>query len=260
MKLVSCFSPTCLQKSRGHFTAPNFYHSVKRDECDVDISCDDTGSDCVITAPDIDPEIDPSVQLNEDASSVALKDYFKVTIGGFSAATIINCLIIAFGFLTFGGNSNGVILNNYSTFDTGATICRFLTAISVIGGYPFLISACRSEFLELWHLRSGRTTASRKMEKRTTFVMLLTLTLASMVISNAGFVIGLVGAIMGSAMVYIVPSLLYLAYTGKMVGTKRKRIRAERMFCRLLIVFGAVSALAGGSVSIISNFFPHLLL
>lgn len=229
---------------------------MKRDECDVTTNCNETGSECVISSP----EIDPSVQLKDDERSTVLKDFYKVTIGGFSAVTVINCLIMASGFLTFGGNSNGVILNNYSTFDTGATICRFLTGISVIGGYPFLISACRSEFLGLLHLRSGRTTASRKMEKRTTFVILLMLTLASMVISNAGFVIGLVGSIMGSAMVYIFPSLLYLAYTGKIVETKRSRIRVERMFCRALIVFGVVAAVAGGSVSIISNFFPSLLL
>ncbi|KAG7339278.1 transmembrane amino acid transporter [Nitzschia inconspicua] len=240
----------------GHFTAPNFYHSVKRAECAVPSTSDDGGIDCITAAP----EVDPSFQLKADENSVVLKDFFKVTIGGFSAVTIINCFIMAFGFLTFGGNSSGVILNNYSTFDSGATVCRFLTAISVIGGYPFLMSACRSEFLVLWNLRSGRTTASQMMEKRTTFFMLLMLTLGSMLISNAGFVIGLIGAILGSAIVYIFPSLLYLAYTGKMVETKRTRIRVERMFCRLLILFGIVAAFAGGSVSILSNCFPHLLI
>ncbi|KAL3921585.1 MAG: hypothetical protein SGILL_002670, partial [Bacillariaceae sp.] len=213
--------------------------------------------ECIIGAGDMDDDECERIQL-KDEDSLVLNDYFKVTFGGFFAVTVINCLIMAFGFLTFGGHSKGVILNNYSTFDTGATICRFLTAISVIGGYPFLISACRSEFLELWHLRSGKTRATRQFEKRTTMVMLLTLTLASMVISNAGFVIGLVGAIMGSAMVYIFPSILHLAYTGKM-ATKRRRIRFERMVSRFLIVFGVGAALAGGSVSIISNFFPHLL-
>jgi sodium-coupled neutral amino acid transporter 11 len=143
--------------------------------------------------------------------------------------------------------------------DSGATICRFLTAISVIGGYPFLISACRSEFLELWHLKSGKTKATRKFEQQTTSVLLLCLTVASMFISNAGFVIGLIGSIMGSAMVYIFPSLLYLAYTGKMPQPTGTRIRIERMLCRLLIAFGVVAAVAGGSVSILSNFFPQLL-
>jgi sodium-coupled neutral amino acid transporter 11 len=121
------------------------------------------------------------------------------------------------------------------------------------------MSACRTEFLELWHLRSGKTQASRKLEKSVTSILLLLLTLASMVISNAGFVIGLIGSIMGSAMVYIFPSLLYLSYTGKQPKSPKKRIKVERMVSRLLIVFGVIAALAGGSVSIISNLFPHLL-
>jgi hypothetical protein len=186
---------------------------------------------------------------------MALTNYFKVTLGGFSDATIINCLIMAFGFLTFGGRSQGVILNNYSTFDSGATICRFLTAVSVIGGYPFLISACRSEFLE--NMRIGATST---MVKRTTFVFLLLLKLVSMFISNAGFVIGLVGTVVGSAMVYIFPSLLYLSYSGNMMGgTTDITIRVERMFCRLFIVFGVVAALLGGIVSIINCYSLRML-
>jgi amino acid permease len=223
---------------------------VRRDES---ICCGDGDGECAITLQNIN---NTHVGINGGKGSIALEDYFKVTMGGFSTATIINCWIMAFGFLTFGSNSQGVILNNYSTLDTCATFCRFLTTVSVIGGYPFLISACRSEFLEL--MRNG-TTSERETE--ITFVMLLSLTLASMVISNAGFVIGLVGAVLGSAIVYIFPSLLYLTHTAKLVDTKNDtRIRVERMFCRLLIAFGVVSALLGGSVSIISNFFPWLLL
>jgi hypothetical protein len=221
---------------------------MKRDES---VFCGHKGDECITTPPNIDL----SVQLNDDECSFAIQDYFRVTVGGFSAATIVNSLIMAFGFLTFGGNSQGVILNNYSTFDIGATVCRFLTAVSVIGGYPFLISACRSEFSEL--MRFGKTS---KMEKRITFVMLLSLTLISMVTSNAGFVIGLVGAILGSALVYIFPSLLYLTYTRNMVKTKYStRIRVERFFCRLLFIFGVVAALFGGGVSVISHFSPRLL-
>jgi amino acid permease len=221
---------------------------VKREES---ICCGDSGGTSNITLP----SIDPSSQCNDDKDTMALTNYFKVTLGGFSAATIINCLIMVFGFLTFGGSSQGVILNNYSTFDSGATICRFLTAVSVIGGYPFLISACRSEFLEL--MRIGATST---MVKRTTFVLLLLLTLVSMVISNAGFVIGLVGTVMGSAMVYIFPSVLYLSYSVNVVGgTKDITIRVERMFCRLLTVFGVVAALFGGSVSIINSYSLRIL-
>jgi hypothetical protein len=54
------------------------------------------------------------------------------------------------GFLTFGGNSAGVILNNYATADKGAVISRLLMTLSVIGGYPFMLRACKSTFVQLY--------------------------------------------------------------------------------------------------------------
>jgi hypothetical protein len=151
---------------------------------------------------------------------------------------------MTFGFLTFGGNAMGVILNNFSTFDKGATVCRLLTAISVIGGYPFLISACRGEILELYNLITDRK-PTRKDERLTTAMLLSSLTLISMAVSDSGLIIGLAGAVMGSALVYIFPSLLYLSTTNKMKKPKTRIILLERILCRFLVVFGAFAAFAG---------------
>jgi Transmembrane amino acid transporter protein len=191
-------------------------------------------------------------------NSSSLNDYFKVTAGGFFAASLINCLILSFGFLTFGRNSMGVILSNYSTKDVGATICRLLTAISVVGGYPFLVSACRSEILKLWTMNSA-TKATRRLEKGVTSGLLLCLMMASMMISNAGFVIGFTGAVMGSVLGYILPCFLYLSYTANMMSPMKTTTVLERMFCRILIVFGILAAMAGGIVTILNNYFPNIL-
>ena len=51
---------------------------------------------------------------------------------GFAGTALINVAFMAFGFLTFGGNSAGLILNNYSTKDLGATFCRLVTAAAEI--------------------------------------------------------------------------------------------------------------------------------
>lgn len=238
--------------NRGHFSAPDFYHSVSQTEA--------------LPGVGVNPKVAGSTK--DKNNSAVLKDYFKVTAGGFFAALCMNCLIMAFGFLTFGGNSMGVILNNYSTKDVGATICRLLMAISIIGGYPFLVSACRGEILALWKLRTRRLEVPENLEKQVTSALLLCLTMASMVVSNAGFVIGLSGAVMGSVIGYIFPCLLFLSSTG--TGTKltsssssppmNMSARLERMLCRILISFGVVAALAGGAVSIINNYFPHLLM
>lgn len=62
---------------------------------------------------------------------------------------VISMLMMAFGFLTFGASSSGVILNNYSTLDRGATLCRLLMGMSIIGTYPFVFTAMRNSLFEL---------------------------------------------------------------------------------------------------------------
>ena len=51
---------------------------------------------------------------------------------GFGATAVLSILFTSFGFLTFGGASSGFILNNYSTRDFSAVLCRVLTIVTLI--------------------------------------------------------------------------------------------------------------------------------
>jgi amino acid permease len=93
-----------------HFVAPDFYHNLQ----------DNTESRFTI-----------------------------LTATGFSIMAVLSCAITAMGFLTFGGNSAGMILNNYSTSDMGASACRFLMALSLIGSYPFAFSPMKSGLMTM---------------------------------------------------------------------------------------------------------------
>jgi len=104
----------CNTAFMAHFAAPDFYHV-----------------------------------LGSKDSEKAMMKFKRLVIFGFSGVVLINAAILAFGFLTFGGNCNGIVLNNYSTLDMGATICRLLMALSVIGGFPFLINASRQTLFKL---------------------------------------------------------------------------------------------------------------
>ena len=86
--------------------------------------------------------------LGNDSDSTLAK-FQKLVLFGFGGVFAINAAILVFGFLTFGGNCNGIVLNNYSTMDMGATFCRLLMALCVIGGFPFLVNASRQTFFEL---------------------------------------------------------------------------------------------------------------
>ena len=51
--------------------------------------------------------------------------------------------VTAFGFLSFGAASNGLILNNYSTADSVMSLARIAVTISIIASYPLIFVGCR---------------------------------------------------------------------------------------------------------------------
>jgi amino acid permease len=208
----------------GHFSAPDFYHSVRR----------------------------------KDASAnKALDDFLKVTVGAFPVVILVNCLVLVFGFLTFGGNSSGFILNNYSNLDPFASLCRLLMAICVIGGYPFLVGGCKSEVVGLLKSKTNQE-PSEKTKRTITRTLVALLAGGTLLLKDAGFVIGFNGSVMGSAILFIFPSLLFLSHTGKMDQLPR-RLKLERWFCRFLVGFGTFLAAAGGTVCVVNSYFPRFL-
>jgi len=134
----------------------------------------------------------------------------KLTGMGFLATAVLSILMMSFGFLTFGASSSGVILNNYSTSDFGATVCRLLMGIAVVGTYPFVFSGMRSAFFQL--VKKGEE-VTEKESRTATQAMLATLTGLALVLKNAGFIVGFNGALMGSAIIYIFPPLMFLKST-----------------------------------------------
>lgn len=187
--------------------------------------------------------------------------YAAFTGLGFFFTAAISIAMMALGFLTFGGNSSGMILNNYSIKDTGATFCRLLMAFSLIGSYPFVFKAVKSS-LTPFIVKGGEVT--EKFNKQLTRALLGLLMGISLLIKDAGFVVGFNGAVMGSAIIYIFPPIIFLKNTKKRVlnGQKNpasKRLFLERTINKLLIALGVVFIIMGGYVSVLNSFYPHLL-
>lgn len=85
----------------------------------------------------------------------------------------------------------------------------------------------------------------------------------SLVLEDAGVVVSFNGAVMGSAIIFIFPALLFLKSTTAKLASGvmelTKQVKLERFLCRLLVGVGAMGSLIGGAVTIISKYFPHLL-
>jgi amino acid permease len=208
----------------AHFGAPEFYHSLKG-------SADDP-----------------------DEKKKAIAKYNLMTLLGYSSVAAVNAMLLSFGFLTFGGNCAGIVLNNYSTLDPGAALSRLLIMVSVIGGFPFLFGACRSAALDLF--ASGKEVTD-SLRKKATAILLAVITAISLIVEDAGFVVSFNGALMGTAIIYIFPALLFLKETAGRITSGW--VRLERWFSRFLVVFGSVSAILGAVTSVLNSYFPHLL-
>uniref|UniRef100_A0A7R9VTN1 Amino acid transporter transmembrane domain-containing protein n=1 Tax=Pseudictyota dubia TaxID=2749911 RepID=A0A7R9VTN1_9STRA len=195
-----------------------------------------------------------------DLEDNSLRRFGLLSAAGFGGTCLISVVMMSLGFLTFGGNSAGLILNNYSSRDAGATACRFVTAVSLIGSYPIFFRGIKSAFLDLFYKDKEITD---RFSKTLTKLLLGSLAGLALVLKNAGFTVSFVGAVMGSAIIYVFPPYMYLKSTSRRIrsGALRlsKRVRAERMASRVIIGLGALMGVVGGSVTVMDAFFPRLL-
>lgn len=124
------------------------------------------------------------------------------------------------GYATFGDVSMGNILLNYSSSDVLSTLGRLATGLSIIFGFPLISNGCREGFKnasDALCLFGGA--ASNPTNHKTLVLSLLVLTTSlSIVAEDVGLVAGLTGALMGSSLVYICPTLLYAKIVKRKMG------------------------------------------
>lgn len=177
---------------------------------------------------------------------------FKVLVGlGFGFTVLANIVVMTAGFLTFGGACKGMILNNYSPLDIGATISRLLVAVSLIGSFPIYARAIKSAYLEFVYKGQQVSDETSKMVNR---LIVGCITATSLLVSDAGIVISLLGAIMGSAIIYQLPSIIFLKKTRRLMQEGKlsmsNRLYVERIVNKCLIGIGGLLAILGTMVTL----------
>lgn len=131
-----------------------------------------------------------------------------VVNGGFFASIVLFVFIMSIGFMTFGGNSLGFVLNNYSNNDVLATVARFAIGLALITGFPFTFTALRNGVLDLAQLKGP---ARDKAFAPVTIGGLGLLTALALVLKDVGFVVSISGAMFGCAVMFIIPAILNIA-------------------------------------------------
>jgi amino acid permease len=130
-----------------------------------------------------------------------------VVVNAFSLSGIIYILFSSFGYLTFGSSSDGYILNNFSTNDKLATVCRIAIAFTIMLTYPVVFIGFRDGVLDLLHT---------PMEKETSHylnivsvLLLMLVTLIAVFVRDLGALNAVGGGTLATAIVFVFPTMIY---------------------------------------------------
>jgi amino acid permease len=177
---------------------------------------------------------------------------FNIVVNGsFTIAALTYMCISSLGFLTFGENSAGFILDNYSYRDPMAAISRFGVALSVIFAYPLLFQGGRDGLFDLLRQRE-----SSSLKRRTTTVILLgTVTLLAIFLNDLTFVLSFGGATLSSAIIYICPPLMFQALVLNCTCMKTYTTNFEIKESQAMMWIGGVLGICGAVVTVVRTFF-----
>ena len=142
-------------------------------------------------------------------------------------------------FLTFGGNSAGLILNNYSTADVLISLSRFAVALSLIFSYPLLFVGLRDGVLDLLKVRDSKRTT--RLLNQWTMGLVGIITALALKITDLTFVASMSGALLGTSLIFVFPPLMFRAAV-KNDPTKKWERRLASLITSLGIAVGGVGA------------------
>jgi len=168
---------------------------------------------------------------------------FNLVVGAaFGAAALLMGSIMAGGYLTFGSAAQGLILNNYATSDPLAFVARLGIGMSIIFSYPLNFVGLRGGVLGMLGLADKAD--DNKVHVVATVALLCLMNGASLILKDLGLVVALGGAILASALVYILPALMAI---GEKAGVMSK---GEKLLNWGLTGLGLFFAVLGSILSL----------
>lgn len=142
-----------------------------------------------------------------------------VAVWAYLGAFLITATIALAGFLTYGTASQGIILNNYSAQDSVMTLSRFAFSVSVITTYPLTLVGVRDGVLDLANIPVAER---ERLFVPLTALLLALITCLAAVLQDIGFVLTLIGATLGTAIIYLFPSIMaVLVFRKQLNGLRR---------------------------------------
>ena len=132
-------------------------------------------------------------------SDAGLARFNTLVRWSFSLSAAIFLTVAACGYLTFGGASAGNILANYAIGDRLAGVARIAIGVSLLAGYPLAFASLQSS---VYNALGGAAGCSLPL-RGVSFVLLSLITVAACLVRDLGFVSAFAGALLGSAIIYV---------------------------------------------------------
>jgi len=168
----------------------------------------------------------------------------RCTATSMGISVLLYMVTMTAGFQTFGMNSNAVILANYSQNDSLLNMARLGIGLSIIASFPNMFSGLREAAIAL--LKHGSENESDwdmiLRQDVLSMSLLALITGLALAMSDTSVVVGLVGAMCGSTIIYIVPCSLYAASIQTFLTDPNS---ATIVGLRLLIALGVALAVGG---------------
>lgn len=186
-----------------------------------------------------------------------LPRFAMLTGYGFVGSFAIMSVLMCFGFLTFGGACQGLILSNYATSDQLAIVSRIGVLVSVVFSFPFLLAACRDDLLEL--LLQGAP--PKPWKTATTVALVAASTAVGVVLTDLGFLVAIIGAVLATLLIYVFPPAMALGHFAPRVRAGHASLGEvlEYRLNQALLALGILFAFLGATVTVLKTFWPSVL-
>ncbi|CAM9335203.1 unnamed protein product, partial [Ectocarpus fasciculatus] len=132
----------------------------------------------------------------------------------FGLSSIVFVAMMSLGFLTFGGNSKGFILNNYASTDSFAAASRLAVGLTLLSGYPILFTALKDGIIDVFNAKE-KSKNFPKSTKLVTALLLSIVTSLAMKFKDVSFLVSFAGALCGSMIMFVFPSLMSIRMEDK---------------------------------------------
>jgi amino acid permease len=189
-----------------------------------------------------------AIKFYKELKNNTLERFNVVVTSSFGISIALYIAVTSMGFLTFGSATAGLVLNNYATKDVLISFSRFAVALSLVFSYPLLFVGTREGVFDLMKIPQEKQTNS--LVNKVSVVLVAILTATALKVKDLTFVASMSGAVLGTALIFIFPTLMFRAAVMKMGDKATKMQRFESKVCGGIAALGLAIGGVGAKMAL----------